>query len=917
MINKIISHYKIVEHLGGGGMGVVYRAEDMRLGRAVALKFLPEQLSKDATAMERFQREARSASALNHPNICTIYDIGRGALHAESEKEPSGSPLDYIVMEFLDGMTLKRTLETSAMEIDRLFHFAEQIADALDAAHSEGIVHRDIKPANIFITKRGQAKVMDFGLAKLALEPRAKSEVSILETQGVEHLTSPGMTVGTVAYMSPEQARATDLDPRTDLFSFGIVLYEMATGKQPFFGNSTAVIFDAILNKTPVLPVRLNPALPAELERIILKALEKDRDLRYQSAAELRADLKRLKRDSDSSHYSAMHAAASVPVSATATPPAAPATASTTEAQQKKPRTTVIMITMLAIAAGIIGFLLFQRSSEKREAVPLPQLTFVRVTDQAGEEAEPDLSPDGNYVIYRSGVRPHYDIHSQRIGGRNPVNLTADFPGNDSNASYSPDGQRIVFRSDRDGGGIFLMGATGESVRRLVDFGFQPEWSPDGKQIVFSTEGPPNPMARGSNSELWIVDVSTEKKRLFYKGDAVQPSWSPNNKRIAFWLLSQEGGGQRDVATIAVAGGDPVLVTNDAAVDWSPTWSPDGKFLFFASDRGGSMNVWRVAIDEETGQTSGEPQPFTTPSRWSGDLGMDSGGKSMIFTSVDRRSNIESIAFDATAGMTTGLPVAVTAGAVEYSDVEPSPDGQSLAFRSFGTQEDLFLSRIDGTDLRQLTNDVHKDRAPVWSPDGSKLAFYSDRTGRYEYWIVRSDGSGLQQVTKMTGESYWYPMWSPDGKKLAGSNLATSMFFDLTQPWPLTKGEQLPLFGNRVFSPRSWSPDGKWFAGGVTEGGAYKDLVIYSLETGEYEKIADTTPGGPLRGPTWLNDNRRLIFQNVNQVFLVDRIAKKPQPLNLHAGTSDITNVRLSPDNKTLYFIRANTESDIWIMKIN
>ena len=430
--------------------------------------------------------------------------------------------------------------------------------------------------------------------------------------------------------------------------------------------------------------------------------------------------------------------------------------------------------------------------------------------------------------------------------------------------AYSPDGEQIAFRSERDGGGLYVMGATGESVRRLTDFGHNPAWSPDGKEIIFTTEKVLNPYGRNTVSQLWSVRVADGQRKMLSKGDAVQPNVSPHNLRIAYWAFDASGRGQRDIWTIPAGGGEPIAVTKDPAVDWSPVWSPDGKYLYFSSDRGGSLNIWRVPIDEKSGKVQGDPEPMTTPSENSAQMSFSRDGKQMIFSSFIGRVNIEKISFDPQKQTTTGNPVEITHGTASFVAPDPSPDGEWIAFWSSGSQEDIYLVRQDGTDLRKLTDDTFKDRTPRWSPDGKQIAFYSNRGGRMEIWSIRPDGSGLQRIAKITEGDLYYPIWSPDQTRIAATADEYSLIFDISGSLPAKTSQKLPPLGKaEAFEPTSWSPDGKWLAGLASRpDGSYSDgIVIYSFESGKYEKLADFKHQSlGQSGPAWLKDSRTVLL---------------------------------------------------------
>jgi Tol biopolymer transport system component len=891
MVGKSISHYRIVGKLGVGGMGVVYRAQDTKLGRDVALKFLPPELSRNHKALERFQREARAASALNHPNICTIYEID----------EADGQP--FIAMELLEGRTLRdRLVERPPLRFHEVLDLAIQIAEALQAAQAKGVVHRDIKPANIFVTRDGRAKILDFGLARVDEASHALDG----DMPTAELLTSPGVAVGTVAYMSPEQASGHPLDGRTDLFSFGLVLYEMATGRQAFTGN-TAVLFSGILHRQPVSALSLNPDLPPQFEQILGKAMEKDREVRYQSAADLRADLRRLKRDTESASVSVTSLSVPIPSLGPSLGLAVPRGRGSRRLMWQA----IGGAAVLMVFAGV-GWWWWRNGSPDNPSTFLAHATFSQLTDQAGLETFPSLAPDGRSLIYASSASGNRDIYLQRVEGKKTINLTADSSSDDTQPAFSPDGERIAFRSEREGGGIFVMGATGESVRRISDVGYNPAWSPDGKFIVCAQEAIEQPGNRYINfSALWVLDVSSGEKRQITKGDAVQPNWSPHGQRIAYWAA--DAAGRRDIWTMPAQGGAPLAVTSDPAVDWNPVWSRDGKFVFFSSDRGGSMNLWRVSIDETTGKTLGPPEAVTTPSANSALVSFSADGKRVAYVEQSATENLMKVGFPLSEKPDNRLEP-VTEGSRHFVDPQVSADGQWLATYTSGKKTDLYVVRTDGTGLRQLTDDVYKNTAARWSPDGQRLAFYSNRSGAYQVWTISPDGSGLRQVTfGSVNDTFFFPLWSPDSKRLLYSSLNANPFLiDAVLPWKEQTPQALSPLPEQgmTFVAWSWSADGHRLAGWrLRSDGAPAGIAVYDLGSQRYQTVFDTGSS-----PVWLKDDRRLLFVRDNKLFVIDSQTKAIQPLPRLAGFAG--GFTLSSDNRWLYFQQDHSEGDVWMMDL-
>jgi serine/threonine protein kinase len=880
--------YEILQPIGAGGMGQVYKARDTRLHRTVAIKVLPAEFASRPGWKQRFEREAQTIASLNHPHICTLYDVGQQ------------DSIDYLVMEFLEGQTLAQRLERGALPLDEALKIAIDVADALDKAHRQGIVHRDVKPGNIFITTQHLAKVMDFGLAKVDEAYSSSHAVaSSVPTAGQlrENLTNTGAAMGTIAYMSPEQALGEDIDGRGDLFSLGVVLYEMSTGRHPFPGNTTAAIFDAILHKTPPSPMRLNAAVPSRFEEIIQKALEKDRDMRYQSAAELHTDLKRLRRDTESGR---------LPVLNNLEPMA-----------KRRSRWLIPIIASILIVIALALLRQFRVSAPNGSAITA--VRFTKLTTSPWVDAYPSFSPDGHSFVYASGLSPHTDIFLQRVGGDVPINLTKDAPlGNNYQPAFSPDGNLIAFRSGRDKGGIFIMGATGENVRRITDSGFNPAWSPNGKQVVYCSELIGGPGGRYSIGTLTIVDIATGVKTPIKSGDAVQPAWSPHGKRIAYWGL-RDVSGDSDIWTIPAEGGEAVEVTHDAFTDWNPVWSPDGQYLYFSSDRSGPMNIWRVRIDENTGKTSGDFEPVTTPSSFAGHMSFSKDGHYMLYSDMPSVSNIYSMEFDPVKGVVVGEPKALTSGSHLFGFPVPSPDGW-VTFGGIGPDH-IFVVNADGSGLRQLTSGPYRDRLPTWSPDGQRIAFSSNRTGKYQVWTIKPDGSDPRQLTHEEQDSPVAPFWRPDGKAIGYFKFQSERTFIL----PLNAAgdgsaeiEVPAISADKLFIGQAWLPDGKRIGGYLVPPGTTNNpfgarqsilgIAVYDTESKHSEELTDR--GG---APVWLNDDRRFFLrETVGTLVLYDGLSKKRTELPLPPHFAPWS---ISSDNRRLYLMGgAAPQGKIWMI---
>ena len=884
-----LGSYVVLAPIATGGMGVVYRSRDTKLDRDVALKVLPERVAANPVALAHFESEAKAVAALSHPGIVAIHDFGRI------------DGVTFTVSELLEGETLRSALVRGALPLGRALEVASQVADALAEAHAHGFVHRDLKPENVFLTRDGRAKLLDFGLAVRSDTAPDRDGGSVVPTDPADAGSS--RVPGTAAYMSPEHARGLAVDAASDQFSLGIVLYEMLAGVRPFQGPSSAEILSSVLrDEPPPLGDRV-PGLPDHVRWIVERCLAKRPEERYASTLDLARDLHACRTRLGEGPLAQRR----------------PAKAGWTRSWAAASAGLAILV-LAAIAA--------HWASVGRESCGYRTLLaghrFQRVTDRSMNALSPTLSPSGDRVAFVQRISPgDTDVFVQGVDGGRPVDITGDNPGEDGEPAFSPDGTLLAFRSDRAGGGLFVVESLGGPARRVATFGHDPAWLPDGRHLVFATAATGSPYGRlGVESELWTVDLGTGQTALLVPKDAMQPAVSPHGRRVAFWTV-RPGTAQRDIASAPLGGDDTedgfALATDDAACDWSPFWMDEGRYIGFASDRGGTMNLWRVRVDEDTGRPLAPPEPVPVPARTAGPFRGARDGRSVVYQAGTSSVDLVKVFLDG-AGLPSDRQETLVADVEGMGEPRLSPSGDLVAFSMLRAGEDLWVVGTDGRGLRRVTAGRFHDRSPSFSADGGALYFHSDRSGTFGVWKVLLDGSGLATVASPAGIQSFRSLASPDGRFLAlqgertGTVLLPTAF---PQGAPLPAPLPAPEDGIR-FQATSFSTDGRLAAGhGVARDETYRGTWLWDLKAKRYERLS-------LEGscPQLVLDGRRAYFLRQSTPFQPARIAlldvatRRWSVVLPKPGEAGVIAFAAAPDGSALYVVRERSRTDIWLMRV-
>ncbi|MEO7998504.1 MAG: protein kinase, partial [Gemmatimonadaceae bacterium] len=751
----------------------------------------------------------------------------------------------------------------------------------LGYAHSLGVIHRDIKPENILL-QGGHALVADFGIA-LAVQ-----------SAGGQRMTQTGLSLGTPQYMSPEQAMGErTIDARSDIYALGAVTYEMLTGDPPFTGSTVQAIVAKVLTEKPTAPRAVRDTVSPGVEFAVLKALAKLPADRWPTTEKFAEALIRTDVNLSSTSHSATRATA-------------PA------------RTTLSRGFLIGAAIGVIALTATAAWLGARVRTPVASWSaFTQLTDASGVETSPSLSPDGQSFAYASNMRGTMDIYMQRVGGRNPTLIAGDSLKDELWPTYSPDGKQIAYAVRGDG--IFVVGATGESARRVTTGGTHPSWSPDGQHLVFSSIEIASPFYTTGNGIITVVDVSGANRHdINVGGDGgYQPVWSPSGNLIAYWTAVE---GVRDLFAISAKGGTPVQITHDKPADWAPAWAPDGKSLYFASDRGGTMGIWRIAVDQTSGKATGVPEAVVAGTDIDMDLAAPSSdGQTLIFRSVMKSVNPAVMSFDQSTAR-VGAPQLLQQRTGLLSPSSISSDGQWLALANvLGAHQDIWAMRTDGQGLTRLTDDDARDLAPRFAPDGKTITFYSNQTGRYEAFGIQLDGGARTKLSALS-QGVFAPLVTPDGKRLIIATFPDGRISIGDFPGPVKDATITALKGieidGGILQLTTLSPDGRWLVGGIgMPSGENVGLAIYNIAAAQMRKLTNESVSGEA---AWMPDMRHVVYFTTRGALVMQDIESMERRVvadSLRYPPDLTQSIVASPDGRRLYYGAQQMESNIWMVK--